>query len=66
MDPNFQGEAELIRVYGAKYILLDDIMTFKNFKNFRKLLKDTNYKLINLDRNLRNGWVTFEKIHWKS
>jgi len=57
----FTGEAELKYVYGAKYILLDDILAFKNYFNYKKLLQDCNYKLIAEDLNLRNGWAAFEK-----
>jgi hypothetical protein len=57
----FTGEAELKYVYGAKYILLDDILAFKNYFNYKKLLQDCNYTLIASDLNLRNGWAAFEK-----
>ncbi len=58
----FTGKAELDKVYGAKYILLDDILCFKNFYNYKKLLRDKNYRLIGSDLRLRNGWAAFEKV----
>ncbi|MEG4278967.1 FkbM family methyltransferase [Microcoleus sp. MON1_C1] len=57
----FTGEAELDEVYGAKFILLDDINTFKNHKNYHKLLKDPNYQLLLQNVHLRNGYAIFQK-----
>jgi len=58
----FTGMAELNKVYGARYILLDDIDCFKNMNNFIRLKKDPNYKLITENHQLRNGYAIFEKI----
>ncbi len=58
----FTGKAELDKVYGAKYILLDDILCFKNFYNYKKLLRDKNYRLISSDLHIRNCWAAFEKV----
>jgi hypothetical protein len=58
----FTGKAELDKVYGAKYILLDDILSYKNFDNYRKLLEDKNYRLIDRDLRKRNRWAAFEKV----
>lgn len=58
----FTGAAELAEVYGAKYILLDDITTFKNYHNHQQLLSDTNYKLIAENTSVRNGYSVFKKI----
>jgi hypothetical protein len=58
----FTGKAELDKVYGAKYILLDDILSYKNFHNYRKLLEDKNYRLIDRDLRKRNRWAAFEKV----
>jgi hypothetical protein len=52
----------LDKVYGAKYILLDDILYYKNFQNYRKLLEDKNYRLIDRDLRKRNRWAAFEKV----
>ncbi|MEG4030904.1 MULTISPECIES: FkbM family methyltransferase [unclassified Microcoleus] len=57
----FTGEAELDEVYGAKFILLDDIHTFKNHKNYHRLLKDPNYKLLLHNLHLRNGYAIFQQ-----
>jgi glycosyltransferase involved in cell wall biosynthesis len=56
----FTGSAELDEVYGAKYICLDDIHTFKNYQNFNRLLSDPDYILIISNRNIRNGYAIFQ------
>jgi glycosyltransferase involved in cell wall biosynthesis len=58
----FTGSAELAEVYGARYILLDDIVTYKNYAAHRQLLADPNYKLLVENTNLRNGYSVFQKI----
>lgn len=58
----FTGEAEFRKIYGAKYILLDDVCAYKNYFNYRALLKDKNYKLFGQDLKLRNGWAAFKKV----
>ncbi len=57
----FTGIAELKLVYGAKWILLDDIIAFKNHTNYHQLIKDTNYELVEENRTLRNGYAIFKK-----
>ncbi len=57
----FTGIAELEDIYGAKYILLDDINTFKNHQNFIRLSRDGNYKLIESNYSIRNGYAIFQK-----
>ncbi|MEI8300524.1 MAG: hypothetical protein WCG10_02785 [Chlamydiota bacterium] len=57
----FSGQAELQLVYGAKFILLDDINSFKNFHNHEILLKDPNYFMVCENRSLRNGYSVFKK-----
>lgn len=59
----FTGEAELLRVLGSKYILLDDTESFKCFNAKQILLRDTRYKLIKENSQLRNGYAIFEKIN---
>lgn len=59
----FTGNVELEEVYGAKYILLDDITTFKNYRSHQKLLADNNYTLIAENKNLRNGYSIFKKVN---
>jgi len=58
----FTGEVEFKKIYGAKYILLDDVCAYKNYFSFKALSKDKNYKLIGKDLKLRNGWAAFKKI----
>ncbi len=58
----FTGSAELEDVYGAKYIILDDINTFKNYKNLQGLSNDPNYTLIVQNWRVRNGYAIFKKV----
>ncbi|MBW4558381.1 MAG: FkbM family methyltransferase [Trichormus sp. ATA11-4-KO1] len=58
----FTGYAELNEVYGANFICLDDITTFKNYQNHQRLLADKNYILIYQNTNVRNGYSIFKKI----
>jgi glycosyltransferase involved in cell wall biosynthesis/Flp pilus assembly protein TadD/GT2 family glycosyltransferase len=58
----FTGVAELQQVYGAKYILLDDINAFKNYKNHQTLLVDCNYELIEENLTTRNGYSLFKRV----
>ena len=57
----FTGIEELNRVYGAKWILLDDIRAFKNHYNYHRLSKDPDYQLIEENHTLRNGHAIFTK-----
>jgi tetratricopeptide (TPR) repeat protein len=56
----FTGSIELDKVYGAKYILLDDINAFKNYDSYQRLKKDANYNLIKENWNTRNGYAIFK------
>lgn len=58
----FTGISELKEVYGSKFILLDDITTFKNYKNHQQLLQDPNYILIGENKTTRNGYSIFKKV----
>jgi len=58
----FAGSAELEEVYGARFLLLDDTETFKNWDNSRKLSADANYRLIRADPQTRNGFAVFERV----
>jgi hypothetical protein len=55
----FTGTAELEEVYGASYILLDDIRSFKNWTNFERLSADPAYTLVEVTEDLRNGYAVF-------
>ncbi len=58
----FTGKAELEDVYGSRFLLLDDILTFKNYENYRRLKNDNSYELLEKSRWLRNGYAVFRKV----
>ena len=57
----FTGTAELEEVYGARFLLLDDTRTFKNWENQRRLRADPAYRRIASSHWTRNGWAVFER-----
>jgi hypothetical protein len=57
----FTGQAELAEVYGARFLLLDDTETFKNWANARALAADPSYRLVQADASVRNGFALFER-----
>ena len=59
----FTGERELERVIGARWILLDDVNAFKNYRNYRRLAQDPRYRLAQEDWRLRNGFAIFERVN---
>lgn len=56
----FTGRAELDEVYGASYILLDDVRAFKNYANFARLSADPAYALAEVSEHVRNGYAVFQ------
>lgn len=58
----FTGRAELDEVYGARFLLLDDIRTFKNYDNDRALSRDPQYRLVARGRRPRNGFAVYEHV----
>ncbi len=58
----FTGSAELDEVYGARFILLDDTETFKNWESTRRLEADSRYRLFQRDPSTRNGFAVFERL----
>jgi hypothetical protein len=58
----YTGTAECEAVYGARFIALDDIRTFKNYDNRRRLDADTAYRQIAGSRWLRNGFAVYERV----
>ena len=58
----FTGSGELDDLYGATFVLLDDIRTFKNFDNCRRLDADPDYVLVEKNEELRNGYAVFERV----
>lgn len=57
----FTGRAELDEVYGARFLLLDDTETFKNWDNARRLRADPAYRLVRADPGTRHGFAVFER-----
>jgi hypothetical protein len=55
----FTGSAELEDVYGSRFILLDDIRTFKNYANHARLSSDPAYRLLEQEPDVRNGYAVF-------
>lgn len=58
----FAGRAELDEVYGARFLLLDDTETFKNWENSYRLQADARYRLMCADPETRNGFAVFERV----
>ena len=58
----FTGSAELADVYGARFILLDDTLTFKNCENCTRLNSDEAYELIEKSEQVRNGYAIFRRV----
>ncbi len=57
----FTGQAELDEIYGADYIVLDDIGSFKNLDNYERLQNDPAYDLVAINKVLRNGYALFKR-----
>lgn len=57
----FTGNAELDEVYGAEFILLDDIRTYKCHEAHHRLLRDPAYELISENPMLRHGFSIFRR-----
>lgn len=57
----FTGKPELEEVYGARFLLLDDTRSFKNWENCERLRGDSAYRLVAKSRWTRNGFAVFEK-----
>jgi hypothetical protein len=58
----FTGKAELEEVYGARFLLLDDTRSFKNWENLARLSADPAYRLVKKSRWTRNGFAVFERV----
>lgn len=61
----FTGSVELDTIYGAKLILLDDILTFKNYYSHQRLLADPNYRLVHQNLSLRHGYSIFSHVDYQ-
>jgi len=57
----FTGYKEFELIYGAKYILLDDINTYKCYIPHKILKNDVHYKCLIENMELRNGFSIFER-----
>jgi hypothetical protein len=57
----FTGYADTWALIGAKYLLLDDINSFKCYRAFQFLMKHPDYKLEFEDWKTRNGFAVFSK-----
>ncbi|MEY4701095.1 MAG: hypothetical protein RL326_1282 [Pseudomonadota bacterium] len=57
----FTGVPEFARIYGAKFILLDDILTYKNWDVFHYLAEDPMYQAIMARGDIRNGFAIFRR-----
>lgn len=57
----FTGPADLAEVYGATYLLLDDIRTYKNYDNDRRLRDDPLYRPLVRARRPRDGFAVFKR-----
>jgi hypothetical protein len=57
----FTGPADLNEVYGATFVLLDDIRTYKNYYNYHRLRADSAYRLLVRARYPRNGFAVFAR-----
>jgi hypothetical protein len=57
----FTGKPELEEVVGARFLLLDDVRSFKNWENYHRLTADPAYRLVRKSRWLRNGFAVFER-----
>jgi hypothetical protein len=55
----FSARGEMDLVYGARYIVLDDVRAFKNARNYARLLLDKRYGVHNERMDVRNGWAIF-------
>jgi glycosyltransferase involved in cell wall biosynthesis len=55
----FTASAELDEIYGARFILLDDVNSFKNYANYQRLLADDKYVLVSSDWRVKKGFAIF-------
>jgi hypothetical protein len=58
----FTGERELDLVVGARFVLLDDTRSYKNWRSQERLRGDPRYRRIAGSWFFRNGWSAFERL----
>lgn len=56
------GPADFAHVYGATWLLLDDIQTYKNYSTHDYLKHDKNYVLMDSNPLCRNGWAIWRHV----
>lgn len=57
----FTGERDLELVYGARILILDDVMTYKNRRNYQQLLNSPDYVLIQDQLKWQHGTAVFKR-----
>lgn len=57
----FTGLAEVKLLYGATFIVLDDINSYKCYEAYHFLVRSGAYRIYAENWNLRNGYAIFEK-----
>ena len=55
----FTGLVEFRKIKNSKFIILDDINSFKNYDNYQTLLNHKNYVRLDKNLELRNGYAIF-------
>jgi hypothetical protein len=58
----FTGRADMEDVYGARFLMLDDTRSYKNWENLARLERDPLYRRVKKSRWTRNGWAIFERV----
>lgn len=53
---------EYKEIYGARFIVLDDINLLENHKQYRKLVEDNKYMIVAQNYFYQNGYAIFKKI----
>jgi hypothetical protein len=57
----FTGEVEFRYLKSAKYVLLDDVNSFKNLRNYLNLSNSKDHQIIAVNKSLRNGYAIFRR-----
>jgi glycosyltransferase involved in cell wall biosynthesis len=57
----FTGDQDLDLVYGARVLILDDVTSYKNHANYRRLMQDPAYVLIQENLKWQHGTAVFKQ-----
>jgi hypothetical protein len=57
----FTGEVEFRYLKSTKYVLLDDVNSFKNLRNYLNLSNSKDHQIIAVNKSLRNGYAIFKR-----